>query len=198
MIKSWNCFAIVVATMCVTSVSFAQVVFQDNFDAENGGVGTTNYAGFANWTVSDGTVDLIGNGFFDSYPGNGLYLDLDGSSANAGILTSTAILLSPGLHLLKFDLGLIGGFGSDSMTVSLGGDYSEAFSAADAGLSPTYNSITRSIQVTSAGSFSLVFDHDGGDNFGLVIDNVQLSAIPEPASLALLSVSMLGILTRRR
>jgi hypothetical protein len=38
-----------------------------------------NYS-FINWDVEDGFVDLIGNGFFDFLPGNGLYVDLAGSS----------------------------------------------------------------------------------------------------------------------
>jgi len=39
----------------------------DNFATENGGAGTLNYFGFNNFTVSAGSVDLIGNGFFDNY-----------------------------------------------------------------------------------------------------------------------------------
>ena len=43
--------------------------------------GTLNYCGLANWNVVDGHVDLMGNGFLDLLPGNGLYLDLAGSRA---------------------------------------------------------------------------------------------------------------------
>jgi hypothetical protein len=187
------------ASVCASSVSFAQIVFQDDFNAENGGVGTVNYAAFANWTVSDGSVDLIGNGFFDFFPGNGLYVDLDGATANAGVLTSAPIAVSPGSYQLQFNLGCGCGFGNDSMLVTLGGDFSETFDATDAGASPNFNVITRPIQVTSAGSVSLVFDHAGGDNFGLVIDNVSLTRlVPEPASFVLLSLSAIGLLARRR
>lgn len=42
--------------------------------------GSLNYCGFDNWQVADGHVDLIGNGFMDLLPGNGLYVDLAGSS----------------------------------------------------------------------------------------------------------------------
>ena len=76
----------------------AAVIFSDNFDGENGGVGALNYAGFANFTVSNGSVDLIGNGYFDYLPGNGLYIDLDGSTSDAGVLTeSPALALAAGL-----------------------------------------------------------------------------------------------------
>jgi hypothetical protein len=43
-----------------------------------------NYTGFINWDVSSGVVDLIGGEeipLFDFLPGNGLYVDLVGSSA---------------------------------------------------------------------------------------------------------------------
>lgn len=45
------------------------------------GTGALNYAAWNNWDVASGNVDLIGNGFFDLVPGNGLYPDLVGSSA---------------------------------------------------------------------------------------------------------------------
>jgi hypothetical protein len=158
---------------------FAQVVFEDDFNAENGGVAALNYSGFANWTVSDGFVDLIGNTFFDIYPGNGLYVDLEGSNQNAGTLTSTLISLTPGTYSLEFDLGINGGFGNDQMTVSLGAAYSEVFDATDAGV---------------ADDLSLVFDHLGADDFGLVIDNVSLTRlVPEPSCLALVALGLIGL-----
>jgi hypothetical protein len=42
--------------------------------------GALNYTGFINWDVIGGTVDLQGNGFFDFIPGNGLYVDMAGST----------------------------------------------------------------------------------------------------------------------
>lgn len=51
--------------------------------------GQLDYSGFANWNVSSGHVDLIGNGLIDLLPGNGLYVDLAGSSSpHKGTLTS--------------------------------------------------------------------------------------------------------------
>ena len=154
---------------------------------------------FSGWAFFP--VDLIGNGFFDSYPGNGLCVDLDGSSGNAGVRTSIPIALTPGSYVLKFDLGTISGFAADAMTVSLGTEYSEVFQEADAGQPQTFNSISRAFQVNSPGSLSLVFDHQGGDDFGLVIDNVRLTLVPEPALFALClsggSMASLYFLRRR-
>lgn len=42
--------------------------------------GELNYTGFANWDVIQNTVDLCGNGFFDLLPGNGLYVDMNGTT----------------------------------------------------------------------------------------------------------------------
>lgn len=82
------CF--VLTLLCVPHVTTASAVtlLDDTFDNENGGVGQINFFNLTNWNVTDGTVDLLGNGFFDFYPGNGLYLDLDGSTTNAATLTS--------------------------------------------------------------------------------------------------------------
>jgi len=153
------------------SLSAATMVLTDTFNVENGGIGRTNYAAFTNWLVSDGTVDLIGNGTYDVHPGNGLYVDLDGSTRNAGKLTSRATLsLPPGVYRLQFDLS--GYFGSNRMTVSLGDRYSETFWRADGpGLQP----VVRTIVVPSSASGVLTFDHLGGDNAGFIIDDVQLT-----------------------
>lgn len=184
----WSVCVFVAALACAAHNANADVLFEDDFNTENGGTGAVNYAGFAQWTVSDGAVDLIGNGFFDLYPGNGLFVDLEGSAQNAGIMTSIPIAVVPGEYLLEFDLGIHGGFGEASMTVSFGTDYSEGFVEAQANTT-TFTPISRPFTVTSAGSFSLVFNHDGGDDFGLVIDNVRISDIPEPASIVLVGIA---------
>jgi hypothetical protein len=73
-----------------TSPSRAAVVLFDDFDAENGGASLLNYAGFANFTVSGGTVDIIGQGGFglSCVGGAGSCVDLDGSTGNGGTLTT--------------------------------------------------------------------------------------------------------------
>lgn len=175
-----------------------QVVFSDTFDAENGGSGALNYTGFAKWSVSSGAVDLIGNGSNDFYPGNGLYVDLDGSVNDAGVMTSILIDLDIGQYELAFELGFNSAIGGPSeMAVSVGGFYSEQFTEANAN-AQTLTLITRTFDVTQAGQYSIVFDHAGGDNGGLVIDDVTLTLIPAPASAALLTASALGLVRRRR
>lgn len=187
------------AACAVAAPANAATIFSDNFNGENGGTGVLNYTGFANWAVSNGTVDLIGNGFFDFYPGNGLYLDLDGSTSNAGDLTSSSIALAPGNYTLTFAIGGNQRYSAvDTLTVSLGSLYSESF--AYSWFTPL-TTITRNIAVGSATNENLTFSHAGGDNVGMILDNVSLSdnvsAVPEPATCAVLGLGVLPLLKKR-
>ncbi len=162
-------------------------LLNDTFNTENGGAGALNFSQFANWEVTRGTVDLIGvPSFFDYYPGNGLYVDLDGSTGQGGRMESrTTFTLNPGVYELRFDLGNDPGFPGDVNTavVSLGNSYSESFSREGyaPGQGPPPNvpleTVVRQITVTSPTTGKLVFDQAGGDNGGLVIDNVRLTQI---------------------
>lgn len=192
------CFA-ALAVVTLSSSTNAQVVFSDSFDSENGGNGILNYSGFGNWSVSNGTVDLIGNGFNDFYPGNGLYVDLDGDTFNAGTLTSIPIDLVPGLYELSFELGENpNGQPNNTMLLSVGGVFSETITSSDAGTAPVFDLLSRTFEVSSPGAHSIVFDHAGGDIYGLIIDDVTLTLVPEPGSLLLLLVGAAAIGRSRR
>ena len=174
--------------------SAATVLLQDNFDSENGGIEQTNYFDFVNWDVVEGSVDLIGNGFFDFFPGNGLYLDLDGSTFNAGTLVSkTAFMFDPNQIIeLSFDLlgQNPGATANNIVTVSLGSLFEETFSVADAG------TVTRNFIVGTLTTANLEFNHAGGDRGGLILDNVMLTveSVPEPSSvLSLLAFGTFGV-----
>lgn len=165
------------------SAQASTVLLQDNFDSETLGLSSPS---LTNWTISDGTVDVIGNpNFFDLRPGNGRYLDLDGSSRNAGKITSkTTFSFNPGDFItLQFDLAGSQRSDSNSVTVSLGSLFSETFTLSS---SVPFGTITRTFNPTSATNAQLMFDHAGGDNLGLLLDNVNLSVQPVPEPLTIL------------
>jgi hypothetical protein len=181
----------------VASSASALVIFEDNFDTENGGVGVLNYSGFDNWTVSDGTVDLIGNGYFDFFPGNGLYVDMDGSTNNAGIMTS-GIYLAAGAYTLQFDLA--GNQRNDAgeqvnVSVVMGSVFNNSYSLTRY---DPFQTFTETIDVAADGNYFLQFEGVGGDNIGMLLDNVKIASVPEPATMLLVGIGFLGLAIGRK
>lgn len=174
--------------------SHAGIVLQDNFDGAGPG-DHLNWAGDAsfNSTSPPGSVDLIGfGGGFDFFPGNGSYVDLDGSSGYgnnpAGQLTSSS-LFGPGTYTLSFSLGgNHRGAASQQTVVSLGG-YSQQITLA-AGDPLTAYSFT----FTTGTAGALVFTETGpSDQQGNILDNVVLSAVPEASTWAMMILGFMGM-----
>ncbi|HEY5289626.1 MAG TPA: PEPxxWA-CTERM sorting domain-containing protein [Caulobacteraceae bacterium] len=193
------------ATAALVSVAAftaqAGVLLNDNFDTENGGVGQLNYNGFANFTVanagSGGAVDLIGNGSFDFYPGNGLYVDMCGSSTACGVLTTNQVF-GPGTYTITIDLGGNARFvGSDTTLVNFG-TFSGSYSLTET----QQQTETATVTLTSPSQLAI---SDGGA-FGADVGNILFSvnvataAVPEPAAWTLMLVGFggLGAMLRRR
>lgn len=183
-----------IGAAAVAAGAQADIVFQDNFDAENSGAGTLNYDGFMHWTVGDGTVDLIGNGYYDFYAGQGLYVDLDGSTGEPGMF-STTLNLSAGSYRLEFDLGgstrgemnLVGVMAGSSMEVYHVGSSDPL--------------TRRAIDFTSDGTNPVMisFRNDGWDNMGAILDNVTVSnLVPAPGTALLAGIGVLCVGRRRR
>ena len=174
----------------------AAVSFSDNFDAE--GATSLNYTGFANWDVTDGTVDLISdpNQYGISCGGGGgSCVDLDGSTSNAGILTTKQIFsVAAGEQItVKFDMrgnqrnGASDDvyYGFQFINPALGnqdvfiGSFTANQGYATYQAQGSYNVDTQ---------FKLFFRNVGGDNVGAILDNVSLTAtaVPEPATWAMM------------
>lgn len=196
--------AVALASLAAAHPASAQVLLSDTFNSENGGSGTLNYSGFANFNASN--VDLIGNGYFDAIPGNGLYVDLSGNSG--GSLTSkTEYALAPGAYELTFDLGNPdrGGYdvAANSTTVTLGNVYSQTFQLPVAN---SFTTFTEDFTVSSAATGYLSFAENNPTPTGDYLDNVSLSQISAPVPEAsttvsfglLLALGLGGVLAARR
>jgi hypothetical protein len=149
------------------------VLLQDDMDDENNGVAKTNYTGFENWNVTRECVDLHGPGSIDPMPGNGLYIDMDGSCDSAGRMESKEVFT---LEVKTYKLEMVIGGNNqdaptDNMTITLGA-WSETITVPE---DEPFNIRTFTIPVSAATNARLILDHAGADMQGILIDAIRLS-----------------------
>ena len=182
-------FQVLLLVMLVFSKAHAITSLTDNFDSETA---MLNYAGFANWDVNNGTVDTVATGTFSiaCSGGSAICVDLDGSTSDSGIL-STKEKFDVGVYILSFDIsGNQRGMADDTVEVIFG-DYSETFTLAS---NAPWQTITRNVEVTNSMlDGTLSFENEGGDNFGIILDNVSVGVVPIPAAAWLFGSALLGL-----
>ncbi len=199
------------------------VIFFDYFLFDNGGLPQQNLRTFLQWTVTNGSVDLIGGvgpGVFFAPPieTNGRYVDLGGSTGAPGLFETTAAL--PLLQGATYGLSFL--YRSDtagqtnSATASFAGNtFDVATSSGD------FQFFNREFVVGSGLTSRLAFQglRTDTDNSGIGIDAVLLrvvrladgtlptnpglpvnGAVPEPSTWALLIAGFgaIGATMRRR
>jgi PEP-CTERM motif len=184
------------AALLLLAATSGRADLVDTFNSENGGVGQLNYNNFANWTVANsssqgGTVDLIGNGFFDFYPGNGLYIDLDGSGNGVPGLLTTKQTFAAGTYTLSFDLAGSARGLDENVNVNFGPFSQNYFLPSSQG----YTLFTQSVTLTTPAQLS--FQNVQPGDIGAILDNVSVisvSSVPEPGSLVLACLGAVGVI----
>ena len=190
-------FAAAAAMLGASLSSHAAVtILSDNFDADKT---TNNATRFVHgWTVSDGTVDVDGTGFVhNEMPGNGHYVDLDGSTKRAGVLGNSFTAGAGGIYTLSFDLaGNQRGWGSDTVEVMFGTTRQTYV----IGESDPITTRTLTFAPTTSGVYGLSFHNLGGENRGAFLHQVTVSAVPETDTYAMLlaGLACVGLVARRR
>lgn len=170
------------------------VIFTDDFDSTVAALNKTVFPG--GWTVANGTVDVIGTNFIDVFPGNGNYVDLDGSTGDAGELSKSLALTGGLAYTATFSLAGSHRGGTDIVDVMFG-TASASFTLAGADpFSPSSLVFTPA----ASGKYTLTFANRGGDNLGALLDKVSVTVIPEPSGYAMMLAGLAGIgfLGRRR
>ena len=189
----------IAALSLLPCLSQAQVVFSDNFNA-NGALGLNSTP--ADWTVTNGTVDVVG-GSGSGAPwvglcgGGSVCIDLDGSTFNAGELSRSFTAVAGNTYMATFSLaGNQRVWFGDRLDVNFG-TASRTFRLASNAAWETYS---MSFTASNNASYSLSFSNAGYDNIGIVLDNVSVSAVPELETYAmfLAGLGLMGAIARRR
>lgn len=174
----------------------AAQTFSDNFNANAGALNAVP----AGWSVTGGTVDIIPVGSqYDFLPGNGRYVDLDGSTNDPGLLARTMTLTGGVQYTASFYLAGNntggGAYGSDSVTVSFGSLAPVVFSRA---WNDPFTLASLAFTPAVTGNYVLSFQNDGNNNVGALLDNVNVVPEPEAYGLALAGMGVVAMALRRR
>jgi choice-of-anchor C domain-containing protein len=181
----------------------SNLVSDGDFSSPYGGpVFTTYFSGssFGPWSVTSGSVDLIG-GYWQSPSGPaGGSVDIDGDSPGA---ISQSLATGTGTYTLTFDLSgnPDGAPATKTLDVSVGG-VSQVFTyTIGSNTHASMNYTPESLTFTASGPTTLSFaSGDVGTPYGPVVGAVSVTAVPEPASWALmiLGAGAIGASIRRR
>lgn len=177
--------------LCVASSANAATIFQEDFDSQTLGLNQVP----TGWSVTNGSIDLIGSGFFDLLPGNGRYVDLDGSTSDAGVLSRFVSLEAGVKYNLAFDLAGSQRPGTETVEVSFGTVTASYVLPSLA----RFQTMELSFTPATTADYSISFANSGGDNSGALLDRVVVSSVPEVATLPLIALGLFGLslLTRR-
>jgi PEP-CTERM motif len=205
-LKSLAACAVLFAGVVGAHAASATVVLYDNFNSDTQMLNWTGDSVFTsvaypNAAGNVASTDLIGTGFYNFYPGNGNYVDLDGTTGYgnapyAGVVQSKASF-GPGEYTLSFDLGgNARGAPAQTTVVDVGGRQVASITLDS---NDPFKLYTFNFKTTAAGPLTF-YELGPSDQQGNVLDNVTLASVPEPSTWAMLilGVAMIGFAARRR
>lgn len=183
-----------------SSTGHAAVIVDGNFSGQAGSyqtVGTSATFGANNaWTVVSGSVDWIGNYWAAPSPGGGS-VDLDGNSV--GAISQTLFGLAAGTYRISFALSgnPDGPPPTKALEVSVTGLAAQDYSYPLVGDKANMNYAIESYIFTwGGGNATLTFaslNAPSNNPYGPVIGDVSISAVPEPATWAMMILGFLGV-----
>jgi choice-of-anchor C domain-containing protein len=188
-----------VVSLCLagasSQASASTIVTDGNFNDPTGGSGFTTYSAgqsFNAWSVTGGGVDLIG-GYWQAPTSGGGSVDLDGN-APGGI--SQSITAPAGNYVLSFYLSgnPDGSPATKTVDVSIAG-FDKTFTYTIG--SNTHSDMMYQLETLDfalSGATTLTFTSaDTGTPYGPVIGDVSISAVPEPATWAMMVLGFVGV-----
>lgn len=183
--------------------AFGNTIFYDNFDSNSLNLNNPP----AGWTSTNGTVDVLVEPNPWGLPclgGSGACIDLDGSTFQAGVLTSNATfnLIAGVQYTLTYYLAGSQRGDTNTVAVSFGG----ATQVHELGSAVPYTQFTLLVTPgTNLTGQAISFANSGGDNIGALLDTVELnegerpqSAVPEPSTMILLGSALAAAVAWRR
>jgi hypothetical protein len=204
----------------------AEILFSNNFDAENSGSPSSTFSAFSGLYVASGPVHLVAQGANGLPCANdtGLCVNLKGTASSYGTLRSSStfsfqagdtVALSwdlRGMRTTNFVGNFLYGFdftGPATITTKNGTVSTSQLAGFDSlEGSSAFQTKTLSFSALSAGSFSFFLGGKFGNEEGMLLDNVVVQrtpalsppAVPEPATWAMMlsGFGLLGFAARRR
>lgn len=170
-------FLLLMSIVAACSIAAHAQIFTETFEGysvPSGSLVSVNSPNtFGPWSVTAGGVEIL-NSFAGLPARNGTKnLDMDGGISQAGTITRTFSTTAGVTYTLTYYYSGSQRGDLNSMTVTLGTS-SATHSNIPSAQGYTLGTVT--FTAPSTGTASVTFAHTGGDNFGLLLDDITLSS----------------------